>query len=184
MSVLLNTTENQNGFIPSFPLIGTGAALITFGAVFSTVSALNAVIIGSSRVAFAMGRERQLPARLGQLHPRYGTPFVAIIASAVVMLLVVLLVPLRLIGNLASLFSLLGFVVVNVAVIRLRRQKPDPSRPFSIPLYPVPPLLGIALNLFLGLFISPRTWVIAIAWLLFGGVVYLLWERYKNRRTD
>jgi APA family basic amino acid/polyamine antiporter len=173
--------QAAEGFMPEFPIIGTGAALITFGAVFSTVSALNAVIIGSSRVAFAMGRERQLPARLGRLHPRYGTPFVAILASAVVMLLTVLLVPIRLIGNLASLFSLLGFIVVNVAVIRLRRQKPDLSRPFSIPLYPAPPLLGIALNFLLGLYISPRTWAIAIGWLIFGGVVYVLWERYKQR---
>jgi len=175
--------QAAEGFMPSFPVIGTGAALITFGAVFSTVSALNAVIIGSSRVAFAMGRERQLPSKLGQLHPNYGTPFVAILASAVMMLLTVVLVPIRLIGNLASLFSLLGFIVVNVAVIRLRRQKPDLSRPFSIPLYPLPPLMGIGLNLLLGLFISPQTWVIAVGWLVFGGVVYVLWERYKERSS-
>jgi len=173
--------QAAEGFMPSFPLIGTGAALITFGAVFSTVSALNAVIIGSSRVAFAMGRERQLPSKLGQLHPRFGTPFVAILGSSVVMLLTVLLVPIRVIGNLASLFSLLGFIVVNVAVIRLRRQKPNLSRPFSIPLYPVPPLLGIGFNLLLGLYISPKTWAIAVGWLLIGGVVYVLWNRYKNR---
>jgi amino acid transporter len=173
--------QAAEGFMPTVPILGTGAALITFGAVFSTVSALNAVIIGSSRVAFAMGRERQLPSKLGQLHPEYGTPFVAVLASAAVMLLTVLLVPIRLIGNLASLFSLLGFIVVNVAVIRLRRQKPDLSRPFSIPLYPIPPLLGIALNLLLGLFISPRTWAIAIGWLVVGAAVYVLWERYKNR---
>jgi APA family basic amino acid/polyamine antiporter len=176
--------QAAEGFMPSFPIIGTGAALITFGAVFSTVSALNAVIIGSSRVAFAMGRERQLPSRLGQIHPRFGTPFVAILASAVVMLLTVLFVPIRLIGNLASLFSLLGFIVVNVAVIRLRRQKPDLSRPFSIPLYPIPPLVGIGLNLLLGFYISPETWAIAIGWLVFGGVVYVLWERYKQRRSE
>jgi APA family basic amino acid/polyamine antiporter len=174
--------QAAEGFMPPVPIMGTGAALITFGAVFSTVSALNAVIIGSSRVAFAMGRERQLPTRLGQLHPRFGTPFVAILASAVVMLLTVLLVPIRVIGNLASLFSLLGFIVVNVAVIRLRRQKPDLSRPFSIPFYPIPPLLGIGLNFLLGLYISPRTWIIAVAWLLFGGVVYILWERYKEKQ--
>ena len=173
--------QAAEGFMPTFPIIGTGAALITFGAVFSTVSALNAVIIGSSRVAFAMGRERQLPDRLGQLHPRFGTPFAAILASATVMLLTVVFVPLRLIGNLASLFSLLGFIVVNVAVIRLRRQKPDLSRPFLIPLYPLPPLIGIGLNVLLGLYISPRTWVIALAWLVVGGFAYVAWEQYKNR---
>ncbi|MEF8814680.1 MAG: amino acid permease [Halovenus sp.] len=176
--------EAAAGFMPAVPLIGTGAALITFGAVFSTVSALNAVIIGSSRVAFAMGREGQLPLRLGQLHPRFGTPFVAVLASAVLMLLAVVLVPIRLVGNLASLFSLLGFVVVNVAVIRLRRQKPDLSRPFSIPYYPVPPILGILLNLLLGFFISPQTWAIAIGWLLFGAVVYAGWQRYDRPETS
>ncbi|MFC7059488.1 APC family permease [Halovenus salina] len=176
--------QAAEGFMPSFPIIGTGAALITFGAVFSTISALNAVIIGSSRVAFAMGRERQLPSKLGQIHPRFGTPFAAILASAVVMLLTVLFVPIRLIGNLASLFSLLGFIVVNVAVMRLRRQKPDLSRPFSIPFYPIPPLLGIVLNLVLGFYISPETWAIAISWLAFGGIVYVLWERYKRRHSE
>jgi len=175
--------EAAAGFMPPVPIMGTGAALITFGAVFSTISALNAVIIGSSRVAFAMGREGQLPLRLGQLHPRFGTPFVAVLASAVVMVLAVVLVPIRVVGNLASLFSLLGFIVVNVAVIRLRKQKPDLSRPFSIPYYPVPPILGILLNLLLGFFISPRTWAIAIAWLLIGAVVYAGWQRYNRPNT-
>jgi len=172
--------EAAAGFMPPVPVMGTGAALITFGAVFSTISALNAVIIGSSRVAFAMGREGQLPLRLGQLHPRFGTPLIAVLASAVVMVLAVVLVPIRVVGNLASLFSLLGFIVVNVAVIRLRKQKPDLSRPFSIPYYPVPPILGILLNLLLGFFISPRTWAIAIAWLLVGAVVYVGWQRYDR----
>jgi amino acid transporter len=167
-------------FMPTFPVIGTGASLIAFGAVFSTISALNAVVIGSSRVAFAMGRERQLPDRLGHLHYRYGTPFVAIVASAVVMLIAVVVVPIRLVGNLASLFSLLGFVVVNLSVIRLRRQQPDLRRPFEIPYYPVPPILGIVLNLLLGFFISPQTWLVAIAWLAIGVGVYWLLSRRRE----
>jgi amino acid transporter len=77
--------QAAEGFMPRFPVVGTGASLIAFGAVFSTISALNAVVIGSSR-AFAMGREGQLPARLGRFHHRYGTPLVAIAASAVLML--------------------------------------------------------------------------------------------------
>ena len=176
--------EAAEGFMPALPLIGTGAALIAFGAVFSTISALNAVVIGSSRVAFAMGRERQLPARLGRLHHRFGTPFVAIMASAVVMLISVLVVPIRTVGNLASLFSLLGFIVVNLAVIRLRRRQPDLRRPFEIPLYPLPPVLGIVLNLLLGLFIDPVTWALAVGWLAFGAVVYLALERRKRRDPE
>ncbi|KAB1194728.1 amino acid permease [Haloferax sp. MBLA0076] len=169
--------QAAEGFMPSFPIIGTGASLIAFGAVFSTISALNAVVIGSSRVAFAMGRERQLPARLGRFHHRYGTPLVAIMASAVVMLIAVVVVPIRIVGNLASLFSLLGFIIVNYALIRLRRRQPDLQRPFEVPFYPVTPILGIVCNALLGLFIDPFTWILAIGWLLFGGVVYLALSR-------
>jgi amino acid transporter len=176
--------QAAESFMPTFPVIGTGASLIAFGAVFSTVSALNAVVIGSSRVAFAMGRERQLPARLGRFHHRYGTPLVAILASAVVMFVAVLVVPIRVVGNLASLFSLLGFIIVNYALIRLRRQQPDLQRPFEVPYYPVTPVLGIVCNALLGLFIDPFTWALAVGWLLFGGVVYLLLSRRRTVPKD
>ncbi|WP_410765135.1 APC family permease [Haloferax sp. DFSO60] len=169
--------QAAEGFMPRFPLIGTGAALIAFGAVFSTISALNAVVIGSSRVAFAMGRERQLPAALGRFHYRYGTPLVAILASAVVMLIAVVVVPIRIVGNLASLFSLLGFIIVNYALIRLRRRQPNLQRPFKVPYYPLTPVLGIVCNLLLGLFIDPFTWVLALGWLAVGGGVYLVLSR-------
>ena len=172
--------EAAEGFMPALPVLGTGAALIAFGAVFSTVSALNAVVIGSSRVAFAMGRERQLPGALGRIHHRFGTPFVAILASAVVMLVAVLVVPIRTVGNLASLFSLLGFVVVNAALIELRRSRPAMRRPYEVPFYPLTPVLGIACNLLLGLFIDPTTWVLAVGWLAIGVVVYLTFERFGS----
>lgn len=166
--------EAAISFMPDIGLFGVsiGAALIAFGAVFSTISALNAVVIGSSRVAYAMGREEQLPERLGNIHHNYGTPFWALMASAVIMLVATVVAPISLVGNLASLFSLLGFIVVNLAVIKLRRDQPNLNRPFEIPFYPLPPVLGCVLNLLLAAFISPLTWAVAIGWLLFGGVVY------------
>jgi amino acid transporter len=178
-TAIANAAEN---FMPLLPIVGTGAGLIAFGAVFSTVSALNAVVIGSSRVAFAMGRERQLPGTLGRIHHRFGTPFVAILASSVVMLVAVLVVPIRVVGNLASLFSLLGFIVVNLALIELRRQQPDLRRPFEVPYYPVPPILGIVLNLLLGFFIDPTTWALAVGWLVLGAGVYVLLGRREGER--
>ncbi|MFB6312277.1 MAG: APC family permease, partial [Salinirussus sp.] len=166
--------EAAASFMPDIGIFGAklGAILIAFGAVFSTISALNAVIIGASRVAFAMGRDGQLPQRLGTIHQRYGTPFMAILTSAAVMLVATALAPISVVGNLASLFSLLGFIVVNFAVIRLRRERPDLSRPFAVPFYPVTPIVGILLNALLALFIAPQTWLIAAAWLAFGVLVY------------
>ena len=97
------------------------------------------------------------------------------------MLVSVLVVPIRTVGNLARLFSLLGFIVVNLSVVRFRRRQPNLLRPFSVPYYPIPPILGIVFNILLGLFISPRTWTIAIGWLAVGAGVYVLLERRKER---
>lgn len=171
--------QAAESFMPPIPLLGTGAALIAFGAVFSTISALNAVVIGSSRIAFAMGREGQLPRRLGTIHHRFGTPFKALLASGAVMLAAVLFAPIELVGNLSSLFSLLGFVIVNGAVMQLRRKRPSMKRPFEIPFYPVPPILGIVCNLVLGFFIDWRTWGVALAWLVLGAIAYVALEKTR-----
>jgi hypothetical protein len=104
---------------------------------------------------------------------------VAVLASAAVMLLAVVVVPIETVGNLASLFSLLGFTIVNLSVIQLRRRQPNMARPFEIPLYPLPPVLGVVCNLALGFFISPETWALAIGWLAVGVVVYLALERLR-----
>ena len=172
--------EAAKGFMPAIPVLGTGASFIAFGAVFSTLSALNAVVIASSRVVFAMGREDQLPDPLGQISARYGTPSAALLASAAIMLLSVAVVPLERVGRMASLFFLLSFVVVNASVIRLRRRRPDMERPYTMPLYPAPPVLGIVLNLVLAYYLvrdDPVAAVMSLAWVAVGAAVYLGLDR-------
>jgi len=174
-------------FMPTgLPVIQNGGAVIVFGAVFSTLTALNAVVIASSRVAFSMGREGQLLPGFGQIHHRFGTPFVAILASAVVMLGSVVL-PTQSAGNMSSLFFLLSFVVVNGAVIKLRRERPNMTRPYEMPFYPVPPVLGILLNLLLtGVLVrylirtDPLALGLSAGWILLGVVAYLGLNRART----
>jgi APA family basic amino acid/polyamine antiporter len=174
-------------FMPTgLPIIQNGGAVIVFGAVFSTLTALNAVVIASSRVAFSMGREGQLLPRFGQIHHRYGTPFVAILASAVVMLGSVAL-PTQSAGNMSSLFFLLSFIIVNVAVIRLRRERPDMNRPYEMPYYPIPPVLGAGLNLVLTIVLveylirtDPLALGLSVGWILLGGVAYYALNRIRT----
>jgi amino acid transporter len=181
--------EAATTFMPTdLPLIRNGGAIIVFGAVFSTITALNAVVIASSRVAFSMGRERQLPSSIGTIHHRYGTPFLAILGSAVVMLASVAL-PTESAGNMSSLFFLLSFVVVNGAVIKLRRERPNMNRPYEIPYYPIPPILGIVLNLVLTAVLveylsrtDPLALGLSAAWIVLGVVAYYARRRY--RRTE
>ncbi|ERG96126.1 APC family permease [Haloquadratum walsbyi] len=179
-------------FMPTgLPIIQNGGALIVFGAVFSTLTALNAVVIASSRVAFAMGREGQLIGSIGNLHHRFGTPFVAIIVSGVVMLLSVVL-PTVSAGYMSSLFFLLSFVIVNFSVIKLRRERPDMTRPYKIPYYPAPPIIGIILNVLLtGVLVfyliqnDQLALILSAGWITLGFIAYygLNWLRSRSSAT-
>ncbi|WP_302081376.1 APC family permease [Salinibaculum rarum] len=178
-------------FMPTgLPIIQNGGALIVFGAVFSTLTALNAVVIASSRVAFSMGREGQLLRRFGNIHHRYGTPFLAILASAVVMLASVAL-PTQSAGNMSSLFFLLSFIIVNGAVIKLRRERPNMNRPYEMPYYPIPAVLGIVLNSVLTVVLivylvqtDPLALLLSGSWILVGvGAFYGLRAR-RRAATD
>ena len=171
-------------FMPAIPVFGPGSTLIWFGAVFSTLTALNAVVIASSRVAFAMGRDRLFPARVGRIHHRFGTPSVAVIASATMMLASVVFLPIQLVGNLSSFFFLLAFVVVNAAVIKLRRERPNMTRPYEMPLYPIPPILAIVSNVAIGGFLlvrDPLTGGLAVGWLALGALTYAVIVRTGSR---
>ncbi|NBB72397.1 MAG: amino acid permease [Bacteroidetes bacterium] len=180
--------EAATSFMPQIPLLGGGGSLVVFGAVFSTVSALNAVVLASSRVLFAMGRENQLPAPLGKISAKYGTPFWAILASAVVMLVSVVFLPIEQVGRVSSLFFLISFVVVNLSVIRLRQERPNMQRPFEMPLYPYVPALGILLNGILAYYLLREdvvTLLVGLGWIALGsGVFWALKRRDASGDED
>jgi amino acid transporter len=104
-----------------------GVALIVFGGLLSTMSALNATVMAASRVAFSMGRNRWLPAKLGLIDPLRRTARIAIFLTGAILLSVAVLLPLETVGSAASLMFLLIFSMVNLSVIALRRIV-DPCR--------------------------------------------------------
>jgi len=158
------------GFMPAF-----GVAVIVFGGLLSTMSALNATILASSRVAFSMGRDRWLPRSVGTIHPETRTPHVAIWLTGVILLAMAVTLPIEAVGSAASLIFLLTFAMVNLSVIVLRRKAPDLPRRYRVPLYPFVPILGIVLNVFLALYqftFQPIAWYVTIGWIAVGLLLY------------
>jgi amino acid transporter/nucleotide-binding universal stress UspA family protein len=158
------------GFMPAF-----GVAIIVFGGLLSTMSALNATVMASSRVAFSMGRDRLLPVAMAAIHPECRTPHVAIMATGVILLAMALTLPIEAVGSAASLIFLLTFSMVNLSVITLRRKAPELKRRYKVPFYPVVPILGIVLNLYLAVYqftFQPLAWYVTGGWILLGLLLY------------
>lgn len=160
-----------------------GGIVILVGGLLSTLSALNATIYSSSRVAFAMARDANLPAIIGRVHPERATPHVAILLSAVIIVLMAVALPIEDVAAAADIMFLLLFVQVNIALIRLRSRRPDLDRGFKVPLVPLVPIAAIATMLFLAVFLFthyPMGWVAAAGWVGLGAVVYYGYSRERE----
>jgi len=172
---IIKAAEN---FMPVF-----GVALIVFGGILSTMSALNATVWASSRVSFAMSRDKLLPEKLATIHPKRRTPHIAVIVSGIIFLSMAVLLPIEVVGSGASLMFLLTFSLVNLSVIALRRKRPDIKRRFKIPFYPIPPILGVGCCFFLAIFqykFKPLAWYVSLAWIFIGLFVYFAYFQKKT----
>jgi len=93
--------------------------------------ATNAGLIGLSRLTYSMGHYRQLPERLRQIHPRFKTPYVAIIVFSIVAAITILPGQLAFLATLYSFGAMLSFTIAHVSVLRLRAKYPDFERPWT-----------------------------------------------------
>lgn len=155
-----------------------GGVVLLIGGLLSTASALLATIYSSSRVAFAMARDHNLPAFLGKVHALKKTPHAAIAASAVLVVLMAVALPIEDVASAADIMFLLVFLQVNVTLIRMRRTHPNLKRGFRVPLVPLVPILGIATQVFIAgymFFYSPNAWFSAAGWIVVGFAVYKLY---------
>ena len=91
--------------------------------------ATNAALIGLSRLTFSMGQYRQLPEALRQVHPRFKTPYVAIIVFSGVAALVMAPGQITFLGTIYAFGATLSFTIAHVSLIRLRKLRPLESRP-------------------------------------------------------
>ena len=152
-----------------------GNIILLISGLASTMSALNATTYSSSRVSFAMGRERNLPTIFSKIHPTRHTPYVAIAITGAIMIVMGWLLPIEDVGAGSSLMFLLLFIQVNLAVMVLRQRRPDLDRGFSIPGFPVIPVIAIIFQTILALYLfvySPSAWFIAIGWVIAGLLLY------------
>jgi amino acid transporter len=163
--------------------VSGGGVIILVGGLLSTLSALNATIYSSSRVAFAMARDANLPPVMSRVHPRRATPHVAIVLSAVLIVGMALALPIEDVAAATDVMFLLLFTQVNLAAIRLRRLRPELARGFRIPWVPVVPALAMATMVALAavLFVRyPQAWLAVGGWILAGGVVYYGYSRQRG----
>lgn len=160
-----------------------GSAILLFGGLLSTISALNATIYSSSRVSFAMGRDYNLPEIFSHIHKKFRTPSGSIFVSASLIIIMLLLLPIEDIASSADVMFLFLFIFVNIALIHIRRKSPERLIGYKSPLFPLFPFLGIITQgvLVVVMFLySPKSFFLSLLWIGAGLSIYYGYSKLKE----
>ena len=157
------------------------ALVFAVGAVLAIASIVLTVLYGQTRILLAMARDGMVPRIFGRVSPRTGTPVAGTLMVGSAVALTAGLVPLGALADATSIGTLFAFALVNVAVIYLRRHRPELPRSFRVPLFPLTPILGAAMCGYLMLNLGADTWVVFGLWMLVGLAVYFGYSRRHSR---
>ncbi|MGN6665106.1 MAG: APC family permease [Solirubrobacterales bacterium] len=153
--------------------------------------ATNAGLIGVSRLTYSMGQHRQLPEGLRQVHPKYRTPYIAILIFAAIAIVTLLPGQTEFLATMYSFGAMLSFTIAHVAVIQLRRKQPDVERTwkplgnvrafgFEVPMTAVLGGLGTFAAWIVVMALNPRTLFVGTGWMVLGIAVYVLYRRHQR----
>jgi APA family basic amino acid/polyamine antiporter len=163
---------------------GLGAAVL--------IQAANSTMVGFSRIAYSLATNRQMPSALGRLHPKHGTPYVAVIIASVLSFALACSSDIDFLAGIFALGATLVFAIAHLSVIALRFREPDASRAYRVPLsikvrggsVPLPAALGavVAIAGWLSvLILHDGARYVGGAWLVFGVVLYVVYRRAQNK---
>ncbi|MEO5710929.1 MAG: amino acid permease [Nocardioidaceae bacterium] len=157
------------------------ATVISVGALIGLTTVMMILMMGQSRVFFAMSRDRLLPPMFAKVSPRFGTPVRTSILTGVAVALISTFVPLTELAELVNIGTLFAFVLVAIGVLVLRKKRPDLERAFRCPGVPVVPILAVLASVYLMLNLPAATWIRFLVWMVIGLAVYFAYGARKSR---
>ena len=158
------------------------ATLISCGAVAGLTTVVMTLIIGATRVLFAMSRDWLMPKGFGRTNPATGTPVrITIVVGLVVAFIGAWLGNHIDLEEMVNIGTLAAFTLVSIAVPILRKRRPDLDRAFKVPWSPVLPIIAAVASVYLMLNLSVETWIRFLVWMALGFVIYFTYS-YKHAR--
>ncbi len=165
----LATAFSENG-------VDWAAKVISIGALAGLTTVVIVLVLGQTRVLFAMCRDGLLPRPMAKTGP-HGTPVRITILVGVLVAIAASVFPMGKLEEMVNIGTLFAFVLVSAGVIVLRRSRPDLQRGFRVPWVPLLPIAAILACLWLMLNLTGLTWIRFLIWMVIGVVVYWLYGR-------
>ncbi|MFC9555135.1 amino acid permease [Rhodococcus sp. NPDC056960] len=150
--------------------------LISFGALAGLTTVVMVLMLGQTRVLFAMSRDGLMPRQLAPTG-KHGTPVRITVLVGVVVAVLAGVFPIGTLEEMVNIGTLFAFVLVSIGVIVLRRTRPDLPRGFRVPLVPLVPILAVLACVWLMINLSVETWIRFVVWMVLGVIIYFAYSR-------
>ena len=163
-----------------FSLGALGASMLLIGGLLATASSANASILSSSRINFAMGREKIVTPSLNEIHERFGTPYKSIALTGALILVFLVAGSVESLSTMGSVLHLVVYGLLNLALIVMRESEVEGYDPdFEVPFYPIVPIIGTISSFALIIYIDPTIILLSAGLVVFALLWYLLYARGK-----
>jgi len=172
----LNVAHPVSAALEALPATQWLAPYVNIGAIVGLSSVVLVLLLGQTRIFYAMSRDGLIPPAFGEIHPKYATPWKGTIFTGIGCAVMAGLLPLDILGELVSIGTLAAFVIVCAGVMVLRVRAPQANRPFKTPLVWVTAPLGIGMCLFMMVFLPLDTWLRLAGWTAIGLCIYFLYS--------
>lgn len=155
------------------------AKTIKVGAIIGLTSVVLVLMYAQTRIFYTMARDGLLPKVFATVHSKFKTPWINTLVVGLITAVAAGFFDINVLGDMTSVGTLAAFAIVCLSVIYLRRSAPELPRGFTVPFYPVLPILGI---LSCGYLISTVPWGVLkfFLWYMLGAValyfIYGIWN--------
>jgi len=157
------------------------AKLVTVAILAGFSSVILVMLLGQTRVFYAMSKDGLVPKVFSDVHPRYQTPYKSQALFFVFTALFAAFIPESVVGEMTSIGTLFAFVLVCLAVWIMRVRRPDIQRGFVVPALPVVSVLGIVVCGAMIYGLGKDTWLRLVVWLIIGMFIYFGYSRSHSR---
>ncbi|WP_246855223.1 APC family permease [Cellulomonas sp. Y8] len=168
----------------AFVLVGADWAgkVISIGILIGLTSVIMVLLLGLTRIVFAMSRDGLLPRGISRTSHKYKTPIRLQVGVGIIVALIAGLSEVERLEEMINIGTLSAFVLVSFGIPILRRTRPDLERGFRVPWSPVLPILAGVACLWLMTNLTVLTWVRFAAWLAVGLAIYAVYS-YRHSRV-
>jgi basic amino acid/polyamine antiporter, APA family len=173
----LNVPHPVSMAVEALPATAWLAPFVNVGAIVGLASVVLVLLLGQSRIFYAMARDGMIPPLFSEIHPKFKTPWKSSIITSIFCAMLAGILPIDILGELVSIGTLLAFVIVCIGVLILRIAKPRLTRPFRTPLVWLVAPAGILMCGAMMYWLPFDTWLRLIVWTAIGVVIFFAYSR-------